>query len=172
MFEKPIDTYVYEETELSYGKHYVKRELSLFYTPLANQTMFHKRFNNIQSLIRITKTLYNPKTKKSDTYTEYFMANFKTTAKDFHTKILSHWRVETYHYHLDMLMDEDDHIAYKEPFFISILRSFALNLMQLFYNANKDKKVLPTGKTTMAEIKRTSHHNDNFTVNLFEQNYD
>jgi len=37
-------------------------------------------------------------------------------------------RVETYHYHLDVLMKEDEHIAYKEPFSIAILRSFALNL--------------------------------------------
>ena len=169
MFEEPIDTYIEESPELSHGKHYVKRELALFHTPSSHQVMYHERFNNIQSLIRMTKTLYNPKTKESETYIEYFMANFKTTAEDFHDKILAHWRVETYHYHLDMLMDEDDHIAYKEPFAIAILRSFALNLMQLFHNENKDKKVLPTGKTTMAEIRRTAHHNDRFVVELLEQ---
>ncbi len=168
-FEKPIDTYIHEEVELSHGKHYVKRELAVYAAPSADWVMFHKRFNNIQSLIKLTKTLYNPKTKESGTYTEYFMTNFKTTAEDFNTKILAHWRVETYHYHLDMLMDEDDHIAYKEPFAMAILRSFAVNLLQLFHNDNKDKKVLPTGKTTMAEIKRTAHHNDWFTAELFEQ---
>jgi hypothetical protein len=69
---------------------------------------------------------------------------------------------------LDMLMKEDEHIAYKEPFSIAILESFALNLFQLFLNANKDKK-LPTGKTTMAEIKRTCKYDDYFTIQLFEQ---
>ena len=68
-----------------------------------------------------------------------------------------------------MLMEEDKHIAYKEPFSMSILRSFAINLYQLFLNANKDKKVLPTGKTTMAEIKRNCRHRDDFVVDLFEQ---
>ena len=100
------------------------------------------------------------------------MANFKTTAKEFHQKILQHWRVETYHYHLDMLTEEDDHIAHKEPFSIAILRSFTINLYQLFLNANKDKKVLPTGKTIMADIKRNCHYRDDFTAELFEQKAD
>ena len=68
-------------------------------------------------------------------------------------------------------MDEDDHIAYKEPFSISILRSFSLNLYQLFLNVNKDKKVLPTGKTTMADIKRACHYRDDFSAKLFELKY-
>jgi len=84
---------------------------------------------------------------------QYLMANFKTTAEEFHQKILQHWRIETYAvnvvrkcprgtYHLDMLMEEDNHIAHKEPFSIAILRNFSVNLYQLFLNANKDKKVL------------------------------
>ena len=168
-FEQPIDTYVQEEARLSCGKKYVKREVALFCTPSAHQVMYHRRFKNIQALVRITKTLTDPKSKEASSYTEYYMANFKTTAGDFLEKILAHWRVETYHYHLDMLFEEDGHIAYKEPFSISILRSFALNLFQLFHNTNKNKKVLPTGKTTMAEIKRTCRHDDRFTANLFEQ---
>ena len=99
------------------------------------------------------------------------MANFKTTAKEFHQKILQHWRVETYHYHLDMLTEEDDHIAHKEPFSIAILRSFTVNLYQLFLNANKDKKVLPTGKTIMADIKRACFYRDEFAAELFELEY-
>ena len=170
-FETPIDTYIQEDMELSHNKHYVKREVELFYNTSMEQVMYHNRFNNIQSIIRIQKTLTNPKTEEKTFYTEYLMANFKTTAKDFYEKILSHWRVETYHYHLDMLLEEDEHIAYKEPFSIAILRSFALNLYQLFHNENRDKKVLPTGKTTMAEIKRTCKHNDTFTAELFELDY-
>jgi len=131
--------------------------------------MYHEIFNNIQSLIKVTKTLTSPKTGEVTQTKQYFMANFHTTAKDFHQKILQHWRVETYHYHLDMLVEEDNHIAYKEPFSIAILRSFVINLYQLFLNANKDRKVLPTGKTTMAEIKRNCLYRDDFTADLFEQ---
>ena len=169
--KEPIDRYIYEDLELSCGKKYVKRELELFYSKSMDQIMYHSKFTNIQSLIRVTKTLTDPLTKEKSTTTSYLIANFKTTAEDFHNKISAHWRVETYHYHLDMLLDEDDHIAYKEPFSIAILRSFALNLYQIFHNANRDKKVLPTGKTTMAEIKRTCKHNDDFTIRLFEQEY-
>ncbi len=170
-FKKPTDIYINEDKELSHDKHYVKRDIAIFYTPSTNQVIYHKRFKNIQTLGRITKILTNPKTKEKSTYTEYFMSNFKTSAKDFSDKILSHWRVETYHYHLDTLLEEDDHIAYKEPFAIAILRSFALNLIQLFHNKNKNKKVLPTGKTTIKEIQRTAQHNDIFAINLFEQDY-
>jgi len=35
-----------------------------------------------------------------------------------------------------VLMDEDEHIAYKEPYSIAILRSFALNLFQIYHNPN------------------------------------
>ena len=53
---------------------------------------------------------------------------------------------------------------------MAILRSFALNLFQLYHNKNRGKK-LPTGKVTMAEVKRTCKYDDNFTAELFEQEY-
>ena len=165
--EQPIDSYSYEDPELSCNKKYIKREIEVFYTPSMVQTMYHNKFDNIQSLIRVKKRLTDAKTKEETNMTSYFMANFRTTAKNFNNKILSHWRVETYHYHLDMLFNEDNHIAYKEPFSIAILRSFALNLYQIFHNENKDNKILPTGNTTMAEIKRTCRYNDNFILKLF-----
>ena len=169
MSQSASDTYEEEAEHLSENKKRVTRKVELFTSKSSNQIMYHDKFNNIQSLIKVTKTVVTPATGEKKISYQYLMANFKTTAKDFHDKILEHWRVETYHYHLDMLMDEDDHIAYKEPFSISILRSFAINLYQLFLNANKDKKVLPTGKTTMAEIKRNCLYRDDFTAELFEQ---
>jgi len=158
----------------------VSRKVELFQNKSADLVMYHKSFNNIQSLIKVTKTLTSPITGEVTVTKQYLMANFKTTAKEFHQKILQHWRVETYAvnevrkcprgaYHLDMLTEEDDHIAYKEPFSIAILRSFSINLYQIFLNANKDKKVLPTGKTIMADIKRNCQHRDDFTSDLFEQ---
>jgi len=169
-YKEPIESYSFEDTQLSCGKKYVKREVSIFYSKSTNIAMYDERFNNIQTLIRVDKTLTDPKTDEESFYTEYLIANFRTTAKDFFEKIISHWRVETYHYHLDMLMDEDEHIAYKEPYSIAILRSFAVNLLQLYLNENKGKK-LPTGKVTMAEIRRTCKHDDRFTAELFEQKY-
>jgi len=97
----------------------------------------------------------------------YLVANFKSTAKSFHDSILHHWRVETYHYHLDMLTKEDNHIAYVNPFSISILRAFAINLYQLYLNAHKGEKIMKA-KITMAEIKRTCLYLDKFTSDIFE----
>jgi predicted transposase YbfD/YdcC len=95
------------------------------------------------------------------------IANFKADAKSFHDTILHHWRVETYHYHLDILTKEDDHIAYVNPFSVSILRGFAVNLYQLYLNAHKGEKIMKS-KVTMAEIKRTCNLRDDFTSNIFE----
>lgn len=168
-FEEAIDSYEKTSENLGEKKKIIKRKVEVFTNKECNLVMYHKKFNNIQSLIKLTKTSFDTISKKSNITYQYLMANFKTTAKEFHDKILQHWRVETYHYHLDMLMEEDEHIAYKEPFSMSILRSFAINLYQLFLNANKEKKVLPTGKTTMAEIKRNCCHRDDFVADLFEQ---
>ncbi|MDQ7060944.1 MAG: hypothetical protein Q9M43_07290 [Sulfurimonas sp.] len=72
--------------------------------------MSHSEFKNIQTIIRVTKTTINNKTGEVKTSVEYLIANFKTTAKEYKEKILQHWRVETYHYHLDELTCEDKHI--------------------------------------------------------------
>ena len=160
-----------EDSYLMEHNQRVSRKVEVFQNKNADLVMYHENFKNIQSLVKVTKTLTSPITGEVTITKQYLMANFKTTAKEFRQKILQHWRVETYHYHLDMLMEEDDHIAYKEPFSIAILRSFSVNLYQLFLNANRDKKVLPTGKTTMAEIKRACHHRDGFSAALFELKY-
>ena len=169
LFKSPVDSYNTKDEYLTENNKYVSRKVEIFQNRDCNTVMFHEKFNNIQTIIKVTKTLTDTKTDEVKITEQYLMANFKTSAKDFANIVLQHWRVETYHYHLDMLTEEDDHIAYVNPFSISILRSFIVNLYQLFLNKNKDKKVLPTGKTTMAEIKRTCLHSDDFLSDLFEQ---
>ena len=171
-FEEPTDIVEDEDSYLTENNKRVSRKVEVFQNKSADLVMYHEKFNNIQSLIKVTKTLTSPITGEVTTTKQYLMANFKTTVKEFHQKILQHWRVETYHYHLDMLTEEDKHIAHKEPFSIAILRSFTVNLYQIFLNANKDKKVLPTGKTIMADIKRNCLYRDDFTAELFEQKSD
>jgi predicted transposase YbfD/YdcC len=170
-FKEPTDIIDDEDSYFSENNKRVSRKVEVFQNKSADLVMYHENFNNIQSLIKVTKTLTSSITGEVTITEQYLMANFKTTAKEFHQKILQHWRVETYHYHLDMLTEEDNHIAYKEPFSIAILRSFTVNLYQLFLNANKDKKVLPTGKTIMADIKRACHYRDDFSAELFELEY-
>jgi len=170
-FSEPTDMVDDEDSYMSENNKRVSRKVEVFESQSTDLVMYHKNFNNIQSLIKVTKTLTNPITGEVTITVQYLMANFKTTAQEFHQKILQHWRVETYHYHLDMLTEEDNHIAHKEPFSIAILRSFTVNLYQLFLNANKGKKVLPTGKTIMADIKRACHYRDDFSAELFELEY-
>lgn len=168
-FEEPTDIVDDEDSYLSENNKRVSRKVEVFQNKSADLVMYSENFNNIQSLIKVTKILTSSITGEVTKTSQYLMANFKTTAEEFHQKILQHWRVETYHYHLDMLTEEDDHIAHKEPFSIAILRSFTINLYQLFLNENRDKKILPTGKTIMADIKRNCLHRDDFTAELFEQ---
>ena len=170
-FSEPTDIVDDEDSYMSENNKRVSRKVEVFQNKSANLVMHHENFNNIQSLIKVTKTLTNPITGEVSTTLQYLMANFKTTAKEFHQKILQHWRVETYHYHLDMLIEEDNHIAHKEPFSIAILRSFTVNLYQLFLNKYKDKKILSTGKTIMVDIKRNSQYRDDFTAELIELKY-
>jgi hypothetical protein len=62
---------------------------------------------------------------------------------------------------------------YINPFSIAILRSFAINLYQLFFNHHKDEKIIvdnvQTKKPlTMARTKRYCENSDQFTLDLFE----
>lgn len=169
-FHKPTDSYNDKELHITERDCRVTRVVDVFQNRDCDRVMHHSVFHNIQSIIRVTKTSTSFKTGEIKTTTEYLIANYKANAKKFRETILQHWRVETYHYHLDNLMEEDDHIAYINPFSISILRSFALNLYQIYFNKHKDEKILsPRTKTTMANISHCCKHDDALVSNLFEQ---
>lgn len=165
-FPEPTDSYKNSIFTIE-GNKITRRRVDIFENRSCNLVMFYGDFKNIQTIIRVTKEITDNKTGKIKTTTHYSIANFKADAKSFHDTILQHWRVETYHYHLDMLTKEDDHIAYVNPFSVSILRSFAVNLYQLYLNAHKGEKIMKS-KVTMAEIKRTCLHRDDFTSDIFE----
>lgn len=167
-FTNPTDTHEDTHEHQTEGNKAVKRKVEIFQNKDCDLVMSHSEFKNIQTIIKVTKTTTNNKTGEVKTSVEHLIANFKTTAQEFKDKILQHWRVETYHYHLDELTEEDDHIAYIDPYSISILRSFAVNLYQLFLNEHIDKKPFGTAKVTMAETKRYCMHDDMFASNIFE----
>lgn len=165
-FPKPTESYKNDMFTIE-GNNLTRRTVDIFENRNCNLVMFYGDFNNIQTIIRVTKEVTDSKTGEVKSTIHYNIANFKTTAKSFHDTILHHWRVETYHYHLDMLTKEDDHTAYVNPFSVSILRSFAVNLYQLYFNAHKGEKIMKA-KVTMAEIKRTCQHLDDFASDIFE----
>jgi len=165
-FLAPMDSYKNDIFTIE-GNKITRRTVDIFENKSCNLVMFYGNFKNIQTIIRVTKEITDSKTGEIKRTIHYSIANFKADAKSFHDSILHHWRVETYHYHLDMLTKEDDHIAYVNPFSVSILRSFAVNLYQLYLNTHKGEKIMKS-KVTMAEIKRTCLHRDDFTSDIFE----
>ena len=167
-FHKPTDSYDDSTLGIVERDSRVRRTVDVFQNRDCDIVMHHSDFKNIQSIIKVTKESTNIKTGEVKVTTEYLIANYKASAKEFRDTILQHWRVETYHYHLDMLMQEDDHIAYINPFSISILRSFALNLYQLFFNRYKDEKILFGSKPTMANIAHACRYDDALVSDLFE----
>lgn len=166
LFDEPSDIYRDKRPTIE-GNKLTRRTVETFESSDCNLVMFHPDFKNIQTIIRITKEVTDNETGAIRTTITYLVANFKSNAQSFHNSILQHWSVETYHYHLDMLTKEDDHIAYVNPFSMSILRSFTINLYQLYFNAHKGEKIMKS-KVTMAEIKRTCHHLDDFTSEILE----
>jgi len=171
-FVNPTEVYEDDSLGIAENNKCIKRTTEIYQNLGADLVLFHKDFKNIQSLIKVIKETTDLTTKVVKTTEQYLIANFKTTAEDFHNKILQHWAIETYHYHLDMLTKEDNHIAYKNPFCMSILRSFTINLYQLFLNKYKGQTyVLPSYKTTMANIKRACIHDAQFAFDLFEMKY-
>jgi len=169
-FVKPIDRYNDNELNIIERDCRVTRVVELFENRDCDIVMHHSLFKNIQAIIKITKISTSFKTGEIKTTTEYLIANYKSTAIELRNTILQHWRVETYHYHLDKLMEEDDHIAYVNPFSISVLRSFAVNLYQIYFNKYKNEKILSkSAKTTMANIKNYSRHDNELVSKLLEQ---
>ncbi len=167
LFHQPISSYTSPLWQSENNKS-VTRTVDIFQNLNTNIVMLSGEFENIQTIIRVTKETTDLKSGDVKETMQYLIANFKDKSPhQFHDMILAHWRVETFHYHKDMLTCEDEHICYVNPFSMSILRSFAINLYQLFLNKNKDKK-LDNRKITMAEIKRTSTYDDEFAFDLFE----
>lgn len=166
LFDKATDIYRDKRATIE-GNKLTTRTVEIFESNSCNLVMFHPDFKNIQTIIKVTKEVTDSDTGEIKTSISYLVSNFKSDATFFHKSILQHWDIETYHYHLDMLTKEDDHIAYVNPFSISILRSFTINLYQLYFNAHEGEKIMKS-KVTMAEIKRTCHHLDDFTSKIFE----
>jgi hypothetical protein len=151
----------------------IQRRVDVFQSKECDIVIFDSSFHNIRSIINVTKTttdLISGEIKQTE---RFLIANFKADAPEFGKMILQHWRVETCHYHLDVLTKEDSHIACINPFSISILRRFAVNLYQLFFNQYRGEKTEVNGvqtkkPLTMARTKRYCENSDQFTLELLE----
>ena len=80
-FSEPTDVVDDKDSYLSENNKRVSRKVEVFQNKSAALVMHHDNFNNIQSLIKVTKTLTSPSTGEVTTTQQYLMANFKTTAQ-------------------------------------------------------------------------------------------
>jgi len=145
------------------GNKWVKRETFVLTTNSCNIILFNTNFNHIKTIIKQIK--YTTDKKGKETIKEhYLIANFSQTADFFQKAIKDHWICETYHYHKDMLTDEDDCKLSINPFGLSIFRTIVVNCIQLYLNEHKpqDKRLI------MAKIYRSCRNNPYFLGKIDE----
>lgn len=139
------------------GGKWVRRETFVLTSTSCNIVIFNTNFNHVKTIIKQIK--YTTDKRGNEKIKEnYLIANFSETAEYFQKSIKDHWICETYHYHKDMLTDEDDCKLSVNPFGLSIFRSFVINCIQLYLNEHKahDKKLI------MAKIYRSCRNNPYF----------
>ena len=139
------------------GNKWVRRETFVLTSNSCNIVIFNTNFNHVKTIIKQVKYITNKKGKET-VKESYLIANFSETPTYFQSAIKDHWLCETYHYHKDMLTEEDDCKLSVNPFGLSIFRSIVINCVQLYLNEHKprDKKVI------MAGIYRSCRNNPTF----------
>lgn len=139
------------------GNKWVRRETFVLTSNSCNIVIFNTNFNHVKTIIKQVKYITDKKGKET-VKENYLIANFSETPAYFQSAIKDHWLCETYHYHKDMLTEEDDCKLSVNPFGLSIFRSIVINCVQLYLNEHKprDKKVI------MAGIYRSCRNNPAF----------
>ena len=107
-----IETLVEETTE---HNTYVQRKIEVITSKSCSLLIYNEKYKNIQTIIKVTK--HSDRNLKPIIY--YYIANFIDQVSSFYKNIIEHWKIETYHYHLDKLTKEDNHIMYTNPFVMS-----------------------------------------------------
>lgn len=132
---KATDTYT--AASIQQATEWIDREVSV-YNP---QTFYHNGITHIRSIIKTTKKIQRVDNKTGEitnrTIIQFSVSNFRENAQFFHDKILDHWKVETMHQYKDKSLLEDAHNAHLNPFLMTIIRSFTLNILHM----NKAKSI-------------------------------
>jgi len=152
-----------DKREVIEGNKWVKRETFLFTTHSCNILIFNPKFNHVKSIIKQVKYITDKRGKETKKE-QYLIANFQETPSFFQKAIKDHWLCETYHYHKDMLTDEDSCKLTVNPFGLAIFRSFVINAVQLYLNKHKPNDT----KLTMKKIYNSCKNNPTFLGNPTE----
>ena len=125
-----------DKEEFIEGNKWIRRETSVLTTKSSNILISNQKFNHVKSIIKQVKYITDERGKEK-IKEQYLIANFQETPEFFQQTIKDHWICETYHYHKDMLTNEDDSKLSVNPFGLSIFRSFVINAVQLYFNKHK-----------------------------------
>jgi len=148
------------------GNKWVKRETFSLTSDTSNLLVLNPKFKHVKTIIKQVKYITDEKGKEK-IKEQYLIANFKETPKFFEETIKDHWICETYHYHKDMLTKEDNSKLSINPFGLSILRSFVINSIQLYFNKHKAKD----NKLIMKRIYDSCKNNPSFLGNPIKVPY-
>lgn len=161
--KKEINNIVFfkDKDESIEGGKWVKRETYVLSSKDCDLVIFNSSFQHIRSIIKQVKFITD-KNGKEKIKVQYLIANYKDNARKFQETIKIHWVCETYHYYKDMLTKEDACKVSVNPFGLSILRSFVINHIQLYFNANKDENKKLKMKTIFKDCVNSPDFLGNF----------
>ncbi len=131
LFTKPDQVYQSEEKSRNRIEN---RIVQVFFEQdgFVKDEQWNKFIRSVISVERITH-VYSTKRKQYNTRKEnaVYLANHNTTAEDAYQKIRNHWFIENKDHHVrDVTMGEDYSRIRVKPENMSVLRSFALNILR------------------------------------------
>jgi len=88
--------------------------------------------------IAMTRNTIN-KNDEETSETRYFISSLPLDVNEVARAIRGHWMVESYHWHLDVTIREDDnHTVEKQAAFnLNIIRKLAINVLKIFESGKK-----------------------------------
>lgn len=127
-FEAKLPLVRYEEEDLGHGRIEHRRyrftdNLSRIYAP--------EKWKGLAGMVRVERTSTEKKTGEESSDVRYFITSTNDAEKAFHS-IRKHWGVESMHWQLDVLLNEDGSLkrAGNSAENFNIIRKMVVNLMR------------------------------------------
>jgi predicted transposase YbfD/YdcC len=151
-FEYVLNCDFYETIEKNRGR-IEKRRVAVIGDP--SEISMEKEWEGLNSLIEITREV--TRSNKTTTEKSYYISSLITSAEELGRRIRGHWQVESMHWSLDMVFDEDECRA-------NVLNA-ALNLATLKRMVQSIVKGNPLlKKQGMTRTRRRAQWNDDGSV--------
>lgn len=129
----------YIEIEKANGR-IVKRKCEILPKEYITEEYFGK-WEQIRSIFKIERTI--EKESKKTTEISYYISSLETTAEKLSRYTRNHWKIESFHWILDVVMGEDSGFVRNKnsQFCLNIIRKYAISFVkQYIEQANPKKK--------------------------------